>query len=209
MVKKKPILRRYTDLPALISILRRREITLLSPSSWDDRNDRHLMDAYKRARKLNTLLAVCFSEVTETYHHWRVFTPGNSGVCIEFDREALLKELPKSGITHSSVDYMTIARRENSTIEVDDLPFTKRAAFSDEKEFRIVFSSRREKLATKNLPITLSTIDRIAINPWLSPALFESIQDTILSIDGCEEFDVYQSTLIESPSWKSFAGNYV
>jgi hypothetical protein len=32
-------LRRYTDLTALIYLLHQRKITLLDPSSWDDKND--------------------------------------------------------------------------------------------------------------------------------------------------------------------------
>jgi hypothetical protein len=204
MVKKKSVLRRYTDLPALLAILSNREITLLSPSTWDDRNDRHLMDAYKRAKRLKTLLALCFSESRETYHHWKVFAPGNSGVCIEFDRRALLDSLPSRGFSHSGITYRRLPGVHS--LEQQDLPFIKRLAFEDEKEYRIVFSSRQEFLEAKSIPINLDVIHRIAINPWLHPSLFDAIEQTIMSVDGCSNLTVYRSRLIESPTWKRFAG---
>jgi len=35
----KQYLRRYTNIPALLYLLRERKITLLDPASWDDKND--------------------------------------------------------------------------------------------------------------------------------------------------------------------------
>lgn len=208
MVIKKRVLRRYTDLPALLTILKNCEITLLPPSSWDDRNDRHMMEAYIRAKKLKTLLALCFSEARETYHHWKVFAPGNSGVSIEFGSDMLLASLPPFGFTHSEINYKTISELKSSKLEVTDLPFTKRAAFSDEKEYRIIFSSRKESLEFKSIPIGIDVIDRITINPWLPPPLFTAIKQVILSIPGCSNLNVNHSKLIESPSWKRFAGKF-
>jgi hypothetical protein len=40
-------LRRYTDLTALIYLLRKRKLTLLDPSSWDDSNDSYYLTLYK------------------------------------------------------------------------------------------------------------------------------------------------------------------
>ena len=202
------LLRRFTDLPALLTLLRNREITLLAPSSWDDRNDQHLMDAYKRSKKLKTLLALCFSEVGETYHHWKVFAPGNAGVCVEFNKLALLNSLPTLGIKHAPVSYKTISQIKSSKIKVEDLPFTKRAAFRDEKEYRIIFTSARQELESKSIPIDLSTITRIAINPWMHPALFQAVKDTIYSITNTATPEIFHSKLIESPTWKQIAREY-
>jgi Protein of unknown function (DUF2971) len=208
MISRPKLLRRYTDLPSLLAILRSQEITLLPPSTWDDKNDRHLMEAHKRAKGLKTLVALCFSECPETYHHWKIFAPGSSGVCIEFIKDQLLDRLPKTGIAHNKVDYKTIPELQKSTLDVKDLPFTKRAAFADEKEYRIVFSSKRQTLTTKRILVPVTTIHRIVINPWIPEKLFVAIKETILSIPGCEEMEVTQSKLIESPAWKAFAGAY-
>jgi len=40
-------LRRYTDLPELLYMLRNKKITLLNPANWDDRNDSHYLHLYK------------------------------------------------------------------------------------------------------------------------------------------------------------------
>jgi hypothetical protein len=43
----KNYLRRYTDIPALVSLLTERKITLLDPASWDDKNDSRFLDLYQ------------------------------------------------------------------------------------------------------------------------------------------------------------------
>jgi Family of unknown function (DUF6152) len=47
----KNYLRRYTDIPALISLLSERKITLLDPASWDDKNDSRFLALYIRNDK--------------------------------------------------------------------------------------------------------------------------------------------------------------
>jgi len=89
-------LKRFTDIPALIYLLKQRAITILDPISWDDTNDSYYLTVYKEKKSLKTLLALCFTETSETYHHWRVFAGGSSGVCITFKREELL-DVGKSG----------------------------------------------------------------------------------------------------------------
>jgi hypothetical protein len=91
--KKGPVLRRYTDLAAAMNILQTRTLTLTDPSRWDDGNDRYGMAEFKRRQGLQTLLAMCFATCAETYHHWRVFTEGKSGVCFEIDKAQLLAQL--------------------------------------------------------------------------------------------------------------------
>ena len=84
------ILRRYTNLPALLHLLRTRKLTLLSPEKWEDRNDAYYMSQYRERSDATTVLALCFSEAAEKYHLWRAFTHGTDGVCVEFERNSLL-----------------------------------------------------------------------------------------------------------------------
>jgi len=79
-------LRRYTNIPALIYLLRKRSITLLDPRSWTDSNDSYYLTLYRDKKSLKSVLALCFTEVNETYHHWSVFAAGSSGICIRFKR---------------------------------------------------------------------------------------------------------------------------
>lgn len=95
---KVQIFNRYTDLTALIDILSKKRMVLLDPSSWDDKNDVYFMKSYQEKKKINTLLALCFTTKYETYHHWSVFAPNNSGVCIRYKRDALQNVLLRSKV---------------------------------------------------------------------------------------------------------------
>jgi hypothetical protein len=57
--------RRYTNLAAAIHLLRKKTITLLSPATWDDRNDAFCMAEYQRILGFKTALALCFAESNE------------------------------------------------------------------------------------------------------------------------------------------------
>src|ERR1043166_1220865 len=107
--KKTSFLRRYTSVPALLHMLQNKKITLLNPGTWDDRNDAFFRNQYKQQAQLKTVLAFCVASAPETYHHWRVFTPGSDGVCITFRRDALLAAFPhNSNIRAKNLRYNLI-----------------------------------------------------------------------------------------------------
>src|SRR5215472_3573223 len=81
-------IKRYMSISATLDILRRKELALLDPQNWDDRNDRYFMNLYKESAKAEGLYGACFTQVAETYHHWRVFGGAADGACIEFRRAA-------------------------------------------------------------------------------------------------------------------------
>jgi hypothetical protein len=87
---KQGFFRRYTDPTSLIHILSTGNLTLLDPEDWEDRNDAHFLDSCKEAKRLKSLLAVCYTQVSETFHHWYVFAKGPSGWCIEFKKKELI-----------------------------------------------------------------------------------------------------------------------
>jgi len=89
----KRTLRRYTQLAPLIHLLHQKRLTLLSPTKWDDKNDAYYLEVYRRRQNLGSVLALCFAESRETYHHWHVFAGDSSGVCLEFDRDALSRSV--------------------------------------------------------------------------------------------------------------------
>jgi len=134
-------LRRYTSLDSAVHILQNKAITLLSPDSWDDKVDRNLMSAFARRAGHGSVLALCLSRTSETYHHWRIFTEGKSGVCIVFDKQQLIEAVNRQNVVARNVTYKKIADNRADPVTTARLPFTKRYAFRDEKEFRLVFSS--------------------------------------------------------------------
>lgn len=195
-------LRRYTDLPALLRLLTDKQLTLLDPKTWDDRNDSFFMSLYKERQKLKTVLALCFSQSPETYHHWRVFSSGPAGVCIVFDREALIKAMKKvPDIKADSVAYFTLKKANG--FRVDRLPFVKRYGFKPENEFRAIYTSLEEEKLAFDVPITLDCLRSISLSPWMHTSLSKATTAAIQKIEGCERLRIFRSTLISNEQWKT------
>lgn len=205
MTVTKKILRRYTNLPAVIRMLSTRCITFLSPARWDDRNDSYFMQLYKDAQKLKTLLAICFSQETETYHHWRVFADGPSGVCVAFRKQQLIEIVSQQrGVTTGEVEYVRINELDDNFRTVLALPFLKRAPFEPENEFRFVYGSKREERDALDVEIDLSTIDRIYLSPWMPESVAESVKDVLQTVAGNAQVTVTRSTLIQNDRWVQY-----
>ena len=153
----KSYLRRYTNIPALICLLREQRITLLDPETWDDKNDSHFLKLYQEKNGFQSVLALCFTRTSETYRHWRVFANGSSGVCVTFKRDQLLHAVGKqTGIRCGIVKYLTLAAMRRTKLAVRDLPFWKRYPFEHEREFRIIYESRERSRAIQSLFLFLS-----------------------------------------------------
>jgi hypothetical protein len=197
-------LRRYTNIPALIYLLRERKITLLDPASWDDKNDSYFLSLYRQKKDLKSVLALCFTPAFETYHHWRVFAGGSSGACISFDQAKLLKAVKKQvGVTAKAVRYLTLANIRDMKVKTAALPFLKRSAYEDEREFRIIHESSTNQYNSLDVTIPLACIERITLSPWIPAALSDHVKSTIKEIDGCGSMKVYRSTLISNENWKA------
>ena len=198
-------LRRYSNLPALIYLLTERKLTVLDPQSWDDSNDSHYLALYRERKSLKSVLAVCFTQADETYHHWRIFAPGSGGVCIRFIRSKVLRAVKKqTDLRTGPVRYLTLSELRAERLRVRDLPFLKRYAFEQESEFRIIHESRARRLPKLDIDIPLSSIDRVTLSPWIHPDLADHVKKTIRSIPGCSGMSIVRSTLIGNEEWKSF-----
>ena len=86
-------LNRFTTLPVLLDRLTRRKLVLLDPSRWEDKNDSLVLLDYKSRRRLSGLFACCFCADYETVHHWKTYSNGISGCCVQFDRPKLIGQL--------------------------------------------------------------------------------------------------------------------
>jgi hypothetical protein len=144
------------------------------------------MSEYKRLKKAKSVLALCFAEQNERYHHWRVFAPGSDGVCIEFDKEKLIDSLKTDkNFRSKKIDYKYIKNMKENEFSIDDLPFIKRRQFEDEKEFRFIYTSKEDKIEIKSYNIKINSIIKITLSPWASQALCDPIKRTLKKIDGC------------------------
>jgi hypothetical protein len=197
-------LNRFTSLPIALDLLQRKEITLLSPETWEDRNDAYYLERYRDERRLRSILAICFSVRKETFHHWRVFSYGSSGVCIEFDKDKLLKAIPGSeGFRHGPAYYRLISQLQKKKPALEDWPFLKRKPFEDEGEYRIIFESKTESMRAKRVTIELSSIRKVILSPWLPESVAASVIDIIKTIDGCSKLSVSRSSLIDNAGWRA------
>lgn len=197
-------LRRYTGLVAAVQMLRKRAVTLLSPTLWDDKNDAHSLNCYRNAVGAKRVLALCLAEHYETYHHWKIYAPGPEGVCIEFDRDLLIsafRDMPT--VKHRKTDYWTIERLRGAKIRSEDLPFIKRFPYGDEEEFRIVYTDDEEEPPYKDFHINIDCVTRINLSPWMHPSVDASLRETIRSIPGCEHARINRSRLVDYEAWKA------
>lgn len=204
VTKLNNFIRRYTSIAATIDILRRKELPLLDPQTWDDRNDRYFMGLYKDVQKVGGLYGLCAAACSETYHHWRVFTTSADGACIEIKREPLEASLDLlQGIRYGKVNYMLLDRVENlSTTDRPQLPFIKRVGFEPEDEYRIIAETDAVQQSALPIEFPISFINKIYLNPWLPASIAESLIKTIHDVPGCSKLRVSRSHLIDSGRWK-------
>ena len=200
-------LRRYTNLAAAIHLLRTRQITLLSPTMWEDKNDSYFMMQYRTTAKAQTVLALCFAAGTQRYHHWRVYSYGADGVRIQFNKEHLLSFVDGDcKIKHRFVKYESLRNVSNIRIQNrDDLLFIKQSPFKDEKEYRIVYVDECMNLEYKEYPIDVECITQVTLSPWMPVNLANSVKRTLKSIPGCSNLEVRRSTLTQNEKWKALA----
>ncbi len=196
---------RYTDLASLILLLTERKVTLLNPERWDDRNDAYFMKLYKDRKHFKSLLGLCFSQSSETYHHWKVFASGASGVCVTFNRRKLLDHLnSKRGVRTGDVSYRNLKDLKNDKPGLEDLPFLKRSPFSPEAEYRVIYVNKSKVVENWHFAIALDCIEAITLSPWLHQSMFEPVSDCLRGISGCEHMNIRPSSLISNDGWKNY-----
>jgi hypothetical protein len=196
-----PSLRRYTTLPVLLDLLKEKQLTLISPTSWADRNDSFYLELYMNGRKAKSVLALCLSEAGETFHHWKVFTKGSDGVCIQFHRDVLLDSVNSiENLLHGPVEYVEINKAKPPRL--DRLPFLKRFPYRDEKEYRLVYIDPEHEIDFKCVPIPIDSIEKITLSPWLPENLRRVVSETICSVAGCA-VQVSNTALLDNERWKN------
>ena len=201
-------LRRYTELPYVMDYLHTEELALLNPASWDDRNDSFYIEEYARRSGAKSVYALCLTDCAETYHHWRVFSNGSGGACIQFKREKFLAAISNiDGLRSEVVRYKTINELHQAKPTLDELPFLKRFAFQNEGEFRLFYESNTEGPAIHRIKVPRSCVDHVILSPWLPNNVSDHVKKTLKSISGCSKVKIYRSTLVENENWKKLANS--
>lgn len=198
-------LKRFTSLSVALDMLVSERLTLLSPASWEDRNDIAFLEAYRAKRGVRHVFAMCFTQAPETFHHWGVFARGIEGVRVDIDKRALLMSLQdQSCFFWNDVQYKTLDQLDAlAAISVYDLPFLKRYAFRDEREFRLICESEDPSAQRQDIPIDRAWIKCISASPWMPENLFQSIKSAIRALPGCGRIRFQRTTLRENDRWKA------
>jgi len=195
------ILKRYTTLPVLLDLLKRKRLVLLDPASWEDKNDSAILLEYKKRRKVDQVFALCFSQGDETIHHWKTFADGISGCCIEFDGKKLTEILGQHpDLRHGPVVYRKIGYLANHSIKVDRIPFTKRWPYRCEEEYRVIWEGSSSN-ACYEVEIDLRAITRITISQKMPAPVYNTIREYLREAFRDPDKRISRSTLYENRVW--------
>lgn len=201
-------LKRYTQLFSAIEYLETGELQLHRPDKWDDTNDSLALTLHAQQKKATAVYALCLTGASETFHHWKVFSPesrgSGGGVCIEFDKDQLIKAADQAGLEYDKVEYLSIEDLAAGATQGVSAPFLKRLPYKDEMEFRL-FGTCSDLPAAKTLTfaVPLGAVKRITLSPWMNEETARKCRAYIRQIDGCESMSVVHSTLLDNKDWKS------
>jgi hypothetical protein len=192
---------RYTSLPVLLDLLKNKRLVLLSPASWEDKNDSEVMLEYQQRRGVENVLAVCFCQGDETVHNWRTFADGISGCRIRFNAEKLLQNVSSHfGVRCGSVEYKKIKELKKGQIPVADMPFIKRWPYRCEEEYRILWEG--DGAADHHeISIDLQSIQNITISQKMPYQVYVTIKKYLRQAFKDPEKRISRSTLYRNDLW--------
>jgi hypothetical protein len=201
MMKQFKRLNRFTTLPVLLDMLKRNKLVLLDPTSWEDKNDSEILIEYKKRNNIRTLRALCFSHGDETIHHWKTFSDGISGCCIEFDAKKLIPLLDTyDDIRFDAVEYKKIKDLGDGTIDINRIPFTKRWPYRCEEEFRIIWEGQTET-PYYEIDFDLQMINKITISQHMPDQVYSTIREYLKSAFKNPDQRINRSTIYHNRIW--------
>ena len=189
-------LRRYTELPFLIEYLFTEQLAFLNPSRWEDGNDRRRLEAYRSDGGFHSIYACCLAECRETFHHWKIYSKGLNGVCVEFDKDQLVSSLDSEHCNHQSVEYVNWQLLDQNQFALEQRPFLKRDVFADEEEYRIVVTSQEEQKPVLYRSVPRTAVRRIILNPWLPESTAYSVFEILKLLPDCGDLSLWRSQLL-------------
>lgn len=189
-------------------MLNQERLTLRDPQRWSDTNDSYYLELYRKKMGLSSVLALCFTQSNERFHHWEAF--GNrkdetDRVKIKFKRRALIEAIKlEPRLKYGEIQYFKISDIKARLLKKEELPFIKRWGYNHEREFRIIYESTEQEPSTFDFHVPLSCIEKITLSPWLSYSDFKMLQNELRRIKNCSELKIERSTLIGSKEWKKY-----
>jgi hypothetical protein len=194
----------------LWNLLKTSKLVLGDPSRWSDKNDFAAIEAYLKEQRIKKIFAVCFNLESETMFYWKTYADGESGCCIEFEKQSLLDSIERAPenenrhVIHRPVEYWAIrcVGTHLADIPTCRLPFTKRLPYWPEAEYRILGEGKKneEKIELK---ICLNSIKKITLSQLMPKGryiLTEIRLRRIIKNKGMDT-EVNQSTIYWNEDW--------
>lgn len=120
---------------------------------------------------------------------------------MEFDSQKLINHINKiKGIQHRQVAYKRLNDITESSIYIDDIPFTKRWPYRCEEEFRIIWSGRTSKDSFE-VPIDLKLITKVTISQRMPRPVYDTIREYLRETFSNPDQRINRSTLYENKVW--------
>jgi len=182
-------------------LLSQEKLTLRDPQRWSDTNDSYYLELYRKKMGFSSVLALCFTQSSERFHHWEAF--GNrkdktDRAKIKFKRRALIDAIKlEPRLKYDEVQYLKMNDIKARLLKREELPFIKRWGYNHEREFRIIYESMEQAPSNCDFHVPLSCINKITLSPWLSYSDFRTLKDELRQIKNCNELRIERSTLIE------------
>ena len=215
-------LRHYTSLPRLIEILSEKQIPMMNPAFWIDKND-----AFSVNESSDSAVGViCFSDTEqELSHMWENYAKRGIGVCVLFYKEGIKKLINgKNNYKLNKITYLRFKKNKDTWVlydenvkfkikEKSELAFVKRIPYCEEHEYRLAFFSDQNRKICGNvvsfLQINFSLKDlihEIYLSPFLDKEQEKDVKcllEAYLKECKLSEIKVKISKMAEDVRWRN------
>ena len=200
--KEGRILSKFMKAEYFQDFLRRKSLALVNPDLWPDKNDAKGIELYKEKSNTILLLATCLTYASETSHHWTNYGK-ELGVRVIFNKACLLDAIPANKSYRSGkIEYLRLKDFENTdrNLNVSDIPFYKRRAYRDEREFRIIWTGKESRRKINYLEVPSEAIEKVVFDASVPDNAFEEFRKNI-HVAFQRKIPVTKTTISFSRGW--------
>lgn len=198
----KDFFRKYMPLGRALDTLKR-GLFLADPLDWEDQND---VICVKRYAEIfgKSVRAICVTEGTEKYHHWRSYSDPKLMVALLLRKKAFEAQCQAYSAANcqsrfKAVEYFPIRRA--GEIVAGDLTFSKFNAYESEQEYRFVVEAEKLADIPKRLPIAADMVKGVIVNPWADEEFVEAVRIAVNAISPFAAVSVTRSTVLGKDKW--------
>jgi hypothetical protein len=187
----------------------RGKLALTTQRGWQDKNDIFTIECFKALTGRRAVRICCLADTKNTFHHWKVFCPAKDGVCVVFKTDMLSEALESKGVFLRSMHYINIVRLgELGRIDPAELPYLKWDRYQDEREYRALWSRKKEMGPdlVRSIQIPAGAIESIIVSPLISErrtrAIIEQLKGMVAAYQKLKRIKILRSGTRDSSKWR-------